>query len=215
MLLYVPVLGIVPLVYSRYLLPLLPPAILLTSAWLFRYIKQPIVAALILILQCTTNLFAVASAPFSHNPLRLPLADFVRGSMQPYDDRTSDVLKFLKSEAHPGDTLVSWDPELPLIYYTPLKVVNAQFTGPSPNALPDWILPQSVSGVLAQPPVPLPDLFKPYYETVILSVHNSIRSADIPEPDYYQYQSAKVASPFVIYRLKKEAPVEKTPSVKP
>lgn len=215
MLLYLPVLGIVPLVYSRYLLPLLPVAILLAAVWLFRYIRWTGVAVMVLILQCTTNIFAVASAPFGHHPWRSPLADFVRSSMQPYDDRFSDVLKFLKPQIQPGDVLVSWDPELPLVFYTPVKLADARLTGPPSNRLPDWILPQSASGLLDQPPVPLQDLFKPYYETIILTVHNSPRSGNLPEPDYYQYQSAKAASSFVIYRLKKDASVEKTPSVKP
>ena len=212
--LYLPVLLVMPGFYLRYLLPVLPLAGLLAAAWLFRFIKWPAVAFIVLILQCTTNLFAVASAPLGRHPLRSPLAGFIHGAMQPYDNRVSDVLAFLKPQMHPRDVLVSWDPELPLVFYTPLKIVDARLYGPPSDRLPDWILPQSACGIIEQPPVPLPPLFKPYYDAIALTVHDSPRDDDIPEPGSYQYQSAKAFSPFVIYRLKKN-PAEAAPSVKP
>ena len=97
---------------------------------------------------------------------------------------------------------MSFDPEFPLMFYTPLIVVDGNLMAPAKDRLPDWIFPQPASGVVAQAPVPLPDFLKPHYETVTIQVRNSILGDGIPEPDLYQYQTAPARVPFVIYRLK-------------
>jgi hypothetical protein len=175
---------------------------LLVAAWLFRYIKWPAVAVALLLVQSVSNVFAVATNPFAkQHPLRSPLADFVFSATLPYDDRFSDVLQFFNKQASPGDVVVSWYPEFPLIFYTPLKVIDARLSPFPSNALPNWILPVSLSDVFFRPPVPLPDELKPYYHAVTLTVHDSPRVDNLPEPDFYQNETAKTMSPFVIYKL--------------
>jgi hypothetical protein len=51
----------------------------------------------------------------------------------------------------------------------------------------------------------LPDILKPYYERIDLVVHDSVRYGDIPEPDFYQYQTTRETNSFIIYQLKKKA----------
>ncbi len=203
--LYMPVLLVMSGGYLRYLLPVLPAISLLVAAWLFRYIRWTVVAVAILIVLCVSNVFSVATDPFAKQfPLRSPLADFVFSTLLPYQDRFTDVLDFFQKNAKPGDTVVSGNPEFPLMFYTRLKIVNARLS-PSPfQPLPKWILPVSASDVFFFPPAPLPDNLKPYYDTITLTVHDSPRVDNMPEPDFYQSQTAGATTTFVIYKRKGE-----------
>ena len=204
MVLYVPVLLIMPLAFSRYLLPLLPIACLLVAAWLFRYIKWTALALVILMVQCLTNVFAVATDPFGKQyPVRSPFADFVFSSLLPYEDRLTDLLKFFGENARPGDVVLSWDPEFPLAFYTHLKIIDGRLTSDPFHPLPNWILPESATGDLNQKHE-LPDALKPHYEKIIVTVHNSTQVDTIPEPEAYALQTAANMSPFVVYKLKNE-----------
>ncbi len=203
--LYVPVLLLMPNAFSRYLLPVLPVACLLVAVWLFRYIKWTAIAAALLLVQCASNVFAVATDPFGRQyPFRSPLADFTFSTLLPYEDRLTDVLKFFKEQGHARDALVSWDPEFPLAFYTSFKITDARLV--SPGQLPIWILPESVAGLANQKPVELPDSLKPYYEKITLTAHDSPKADNVPEPETYQFLSARTLTPFTIYKLK-DAPV--------
>jgi len=83
-----------------------------------------------------------------------------------------------------------------------MKIIDARLE--VPTALPDWILPESASGVVTQPPLGVPDSVKSSYETIILSVHDSDRLDSIPEPDVYQYRTTSQPSDFVIYRKRRQ-----------
>jgi hypothetical protein len=185
-------------------LPLLPVACLLVAVWLFRYIKWTVVVVVILVVQCTTNLLAVATDPFGKQyPIRSPFADVFFSSLLPYGDRLSDLLKFFGNHARPGDTLLSWDPEFPLAYYTHLKIIDGRLTRDPFHPLPNWILPESATGDLYQKHE-LPDVLKSHYERIVLRVRNSTQVDSIPEPEAYELQTAGSTAPFVIYKLKNE-----------
>ena len=205
--LYLPVLLLMPNAFSRYLLPLLPLACLLAAVWLFRYLKWTALAVLILLVQCVSNVFAVATDPFGRQyPLRSTLADFTFSNLLPYEDRLTDLLKFFKKQAQPRQVVVVWDPEFPLAFYTPLKVANAWFPLTSSPRLPDWILPKSVTGDVAEKPFEMPSSLAPYYEKIILVVHDSPQVDNIPEPEAFQHMTAKAMSPFIVYKLKAQIP---------
>jgi len=201
--LYTPVLVVMPGGYLRYLLPVLPAICLLVAAWLFRYIRWTAVAVALLLVQCASNVFSVATDPFAKQiPLRSPLTDFILSTFLPYQDRFTDVLDFFQKNAEPGDAVVSGNPEFPLMFYTRLKIINAQLS-PSPfQPLPKWILPASVSDVFFFPPAPLPESLKRYYDTITLTVHDSPRVDNMPEPDFYQNQTTKTMTWFTIYKKK-------------
>ncbi|MGH7978193.1 MAG: hypothetical protein ACREE6_02375, partial [Limisphaerales bacterium] len=204
MVLYVPVLLVMPVAFSRYMLPVLPIGCLLVAAWLFRYIKWTAAACAILLAQCLSNVLAVATDPFGKEyPLRSPIADVLFSSLLPYEDRLTDLLKFFGNHARPGDTLVSWDPEFPLAFYTHLKIIDARLTPEPFHPLPNWVLPESATGDLYETHE-LPDALKSRYEKITLSVHNSAQVDTIPEPEAYELQTAGTMSPFVIYKLKLE-----------
>ena len=201
--LYTPVLLIMPGGYLRYLLPVLPAVCLLVALWLFRYIRWTAVAVALLVIQCVSNVFSVATDPFAKQiPMRSLLADFIFGMLLPYQDRFTDVLDFFQKQAKPGDEVLSPNPEFPLMFYTRLKIVDARLA-PSPlQPLPEWILPVSASDTFFFSPARLPENMKPDYETITLTVHDSPRVDAMPEPDFYQSQTTRTMTQFVIYKKK-------------
>lgn len=102
---------------------------------------------------------------------------------------------------------MSWDEELPLMFYTPVQVVNARLVPPPANRLPDWILPDSAARPFDEAPEVLPDFLASYYEKITVAVHDSSRGDTIPEPDAYQYRTSTKLSPFVMYKLKAHAAI--------
>ncbi|HSY43731.1 MAG TPA: glycosyltransferase family 39 protein [Candidatus Acidoferrum sp.] len=205
MLLYLLTVLPAPGFYMRYQLPLLPLLCLLAAVWVFRYVRWRAVAVGLIIVQMSCNAFSYFSAfPFRQgHPLRFPLVEYVRGISAPYADRFTDVLDFLKWHAHPRESILSFDPEFPIMFYTPMVVYNGNIMAPPAGTLPDWILPLPASGVVAQTPTPLPDFFKPYYTPVVITVHNSYLCDSIPEPGFYQYRTVSAQAPFVFYKLTK------------
>lgn len=189
--------------YIRYLLPVLPIACFLVSAWLFRYCRIWI-ALLLIAVQCATNVLAVVSGfPWrGEHPLGSPLFQFAEGIGHPYSSRLKDVVEFLNTHAKPGQTLMVLDPEFPLQFYTKLKIIDARLTQSFPeNFAPDWILPESASGMPMKYAAELPDELKPRYETVVINVHDSRRVGGIPDPHGYEFDTAPLKA-FVIYRKK-------------
>ncbi|HEV3243938.1 MAG TPA: glycosyltransferase family 39 protein [Chthoniobacterales bacterium] len=184
----------------RYLLPLLPIGCLLVSRWLFRYLPSPILAAAIIVLQGGTNLIAVATT-FGLNrehAYRAPLFEFIGGLNQDYTDRFTDLREFFSKEAQSGQTVWVADPEFPLIFYNGLKIIDGRLR--TPDSLPDWILPQSASGLVEGRPLEIPESVKQYYELMVIQVHDSSRLDSVPEPDVYQYITTTKRGDFVIYR---------------
>ncbi|MGH7980398.1 MAG: hypothetical protein ACREE6_13565, partial [Limisphaerales bacterium] len=147
-------------------------------------------------------LLAVGTDPFSRQyPVRSPFADVLFSSLLPYQDRLTDLVKFFGTHARPGDTLLSWDPEFPLIFYTKLKIVDGLLMSDPFHPLPEWILPESATGVLNQKH-DLPEALKSRYRKIILTVHNSTKADTIPEPETYELQTAASMAPLVVYELK-------------
>ena len=201
---YMLVITLPPGAYLRYLLPLLPVACLLSAVWIFRHLRWRWVTVGSVIVLCLTNALAVGTGYLWRGPhtLRWPLFEFIGGMTMPYHDRQADVVAYLNHEAQPGQTIYSFDPEFPLIFYTPCKIIDGRLQGGRlPEELPDWILSESASGVVNYRLLGLPAGLQTDYETITISVHASRRMGCVPEPDIYQYRSAEMA-PYVIYRRK-------------
>ena len=194
---FIPLLALEP--ELRYLLPLLPVGCLLTAAWLFRYVRFKAAIATVLALQTTTNVVPIVTTLGLNKQhyWRAPIVEFVTSLSHTYTDAFSDVLSFFSSNAKAGEIVWVPDPEFPLIFYTGLGVIDARIA--TPQALPDWILPQSASGLLERQ-LAVPESIKSNYETVTLSVHDSDRFDNVPEPDVYQYWTATKLTRFLIYR---------------
>ena len=205
--LYLAIIVMAPGHFLRYLLPILPVACLLAAAWVFRHIKWRMLALLMLAVQCTTNAISIVTAYPVRGELHhlcSPLLRYAVGITGPYEDRFTDVLKFLNEQSHPGETVLTSDPEFPLVFYTHLKIIDARFITTTTQRLPDWFLPVSASSVMHQnsDTPPLPDFLEPYYTPVILDVHDSARGDNYPEPDFHRNQSTARRAAFIIYKLK-------------
>lgn len=204
--LYTLVISIAPGRFTRYQVPLAPVACLLMAVWVFRWIRWRAAALVLLALQCTCNLLAFGSAfPWrGEHKLNWTFPKFAIGITYPYTDRFADVVAFFNQEAKPDDAAFVFDPEFPLIFYTRLRIVDGRFLPGIPNPLPEWMLPESPSGVAEQVPGPLPNLLKPYYDAVTIPVHNSARHASIPDPDRYQFRTAEEQTTFSVFRKKRD-----------
>jgi hypothetical protein len=206
--LYVPVLLAMPLPFSRYLLPVLPVMCLLVAVWIFRYIQWRVLSVGLIIILSASNLFSMVSGlPFGYGGvLRFPPLEYALGVTEPYADRFADALDFFKKQAQPGQHVLSFDPEFPLIFYTEIGVIDGRIAPPPSDVLPDWILPVSVSGDLTREPVVLPDSLKSHYTLITIPVHDSGMLDSVPEPDLYQYRMPATSVPFLIYQLNARSP---------
>jgi len=202
--LYFVVIVFTPGFFLRYLLPILPAICLVAAVWVFRYIKWPALAAAVIGLQAATNLFPLVTgfAIPGRPPLRFPVVEFVEGMATPYTNRFADVLDFFNREARPGDRVLSFDPEFPLIFYTKLKIVDGRLAGDAPMQWPRWILPLPASGVMSQEPAQPPADLDARYDEITLEVHDSPLGDSYPQPGAYQYHTSEKRAPFVIYKLK-------------
>lgn len=188
----------------RYLLPLLPVACVLSAVWVFRYVRWRQLAVILIFVQCTTNILAIAPTCFfkTGHKMRWTLREYVQGITHPYTDRFAGVLDFLNKEARPGQSIFVFDPEFPLVFYTSLKIIDARFLrSRGISILPDWILTKCASCDVEMGYFSLGEL-KPYYEEVVIRVKDSRRNGNIPEPDLYQYRTAQSLSPFILYKKK-------------
>jgi hypothetical protein len=188
--------------FLRYMLMVLPVGCLLASAWTVRHIRARAAAALLITVVCLTNGLALATAyPWrGGHTLHWPLAHWLLSLHRPYESRLNDVVQFLRKEARPGQTVFVFDPELPLMFYTGLKIIDGrQDRGELPGDLPDWVFSESVSGVMSVPPSLLPESLAAHYRAISLPVHNSRRMGVIPEPDVYEYESAGLTD-LLIYK---------------
>jgi hypothetical protein len=205
MALYLGIILLPPGAFLRYLLPMLPVACLLAAAWVFRYVRRTEIAVALIAVQCLTNALALGSGfPFrGKHTLRWPLAEFVQGNREPFQDRFTDVLEYLLREAKPGESVFSLDPEFPLIFYTGLKVIDGRLIrDKTPLRIPpDWVLTQSASGVMNSVAAPPGNVVRLLYEEIVIPVHESVNFGVVPEPDRYQYHTGKERT-FVLYRKK-------------
>lgn len=201
--LYLAVILLAPGFYLRYQMPLLPLLCLLAAAWVARYVKWRALAVALIAVQVFSNTFSIVSGfPFRQGRAwRFPVVDYVSGIRAPYRDQFADVLDFFKTHAHPGERVLSLDPEFPLIFYTGLGVIDGRLVLPSRGMLPDWVLPVSASGDVIQAPADLPPDLKPHYTLITIPVHESSVFGSIPDPDVYAYRTATTLGPFPIYRL--------------
>ena len=193
---------LLPPLELRYLLPLLPVGCLLVSTWLFRYVPWSSVAVVLIVIQSATNIIPIVSTfgLSREHTWRVPLIQFVRGINQNYADRFTDLRTFFLREAQPGQSVLVRDPEFPLIFYTGLKIIDGRFE--QPDSPPDWILPQSASGLFELGRRAIPETLEVYYDSIVIRVHDSDRFDNVPEPDRYQYNSTEKMTDFVVYRKK-------------
>src|SRR5262249_50716386 len=127
--------------YVRYLLPLLPVACLLGSAWTWRYVKWQTLAIMLIGVQSVSNCLSVVTAyPIGQShTLRFPILEYTAALREPYTDSFTDVLQFFRKEANPGELILAPNPEFPLMFYTELGIIDFGVAARPPR-MPEWIL---------------------------------------------------------------------------
>ncbi len=196
------ILGIAPVTFFRYLMPLIPVLIILTSVILLNYVR-PLLRYMLIAILCCSNAIAV----FTAYPLQtsysvgMPFVQFVHEITSNYEDRLEDVVRYLRQNAKPDQSLYVFDHEFQLIFYIDMRVIDGRFTQTlNPNDLPDWILSESASGVIPSTPIQLPTSLIKLYEPVVLDVHDTSRQASRPGPDVHIPFTAPKMTQLVIYK---------------
>ena len=193
------VVGLTPLRYFRYLGPLIPPLLVLFAALLVGRVRPRALRWGLIALVVTTNLaHDVTGWARGRAPVELHHLRFLRSITRPYDDRFADVLRFLEREARPDDTLLVADPELPLIFYTGLRVVDARLR-PPPAGGADWVLSRPASGLTDTRLAP-PAGDGARYREIRLRVRASPRSGSRPDPNERASFSVDATEELAIFR---------------
>jgi hypothetical protein len=137
----------------------------------------------------------------------MPIVTYIRDISSRYDDSLEDIVSFLKRNATPDETLVSNDPEFPLIFYTDLRVIDvrlpSQLATRDPNEFPDWIFDQSASGAISNLGMTLRPRVGEAYDVTDLVVHASPRGDNRPDPIFHVNFMTGETEKFRIYRKKK------------
>jgi hypothetical protein len=203
-------LGFAPDRFFRYVTPLLPLVLFFTAFVLVRFAPgRPLRAALLLGL-VTTNWLAVGMRlPFpKQHTAAFTYPTFVRSVTSDYQDRLEGVLEHIGGEVQPEDSVYVDDHELPLIFYTGVRILEARDSQEvwqrDESAHPDWVFPAGPSALVNRRQLQ----FKPgrNYETEVIEVPRSPRGGSRPHPDAHAFFTADESEAFVIHRKRMRKP---------
>lgn len=209
---YVPLhlltLAIRPGLFFRYTVTLLPVLALLVGVVLIYYVSNKWLRWGLAAMLCLTNVFSKISWPWDEqHSLQTPVLTYLQEVTTPYTNATEDIIAFFEKNASPDQTILVEDPEFPLIFHTGLKVIDVRL---HPDVrldnLPDWILPETATGLLYFHDLALPAALVDFYEPVIFKVHKSPRGDTRPYPDERASFTAEEFRDFKVFRKKKEQP---------
>jgi hypothetical protein len=156
----------------------------LTALIIGRTIRPTWARIAVVAVLASSNLVAVATAPFGSHRLGLPYLDFARSVTSEYNERLDDVLAFLEensSDRTQGESLWVADPEFPLMFYTDLQIIDARYHD-FPEDPPDWVFGTSASGIANRRPLQLPPGMRSLYDETALRVRRSPRGGNRPDP---------------------------------
>ncbi|WP_420266599.1 ArnT family glycosyltransferase [Candidatus Magnetominusculus dajiuhuensis] len=189
----------------RYITPLFPVFAIIEAGLLMRYAKPALLRAALMIVLVASNFIPVYSAyPFTGgHHARLTIVDLISEITTPYTNRLEDVVKFLKKEARPDQSVFVFDPEFPLIFYTDMNIIDARLVNSFPaDKLPDWVFPVSASGISGKTAIAPSEVIYKYYDAVSIPVHNSNRRGGVPEPDTHEYLTNQEIVQMTVYKRK-------------
>ena len=127
---------------------------------------------------------------------------FLASITRDYRDRFEAVLMHLDGKTDPEDSVYVDDHELPLIFYTQMRIIDPRASrslfARESGVQPDWVFPTAPSALVD---------FKemkfrpgPHYEKQTIDVPRSPRGGSRPHPDAHAFFSAERRQPFVLYR---------------
>ncbi|MDD4005452.1 MAG: hypothetical protein PHW69_09685 [Elusimicrobiaceae bacterium] len=190
-------------VFLRYICFLSAPAAIAAAALLVRHVRRTRAIAAVTVLFFCTNLPHMLLWPWrGTEKIGSPFLDTMREIGRPYEDRLDGILAYFKANATPAQSVYTGDPEFGFIFYTGMKVINANFAGLAlPDPLPDWIFADTASGVSSFS-IRLPPAIAPAYERVDIAIRKSRYASAIPEPAMHERFTAPDMTVFTVYRKK-------------
>jgi hypothetical protein len=196
------IVSVAPGQFLRYIIPVIPIASVLQALLLKRYIKAALLRYILVGLICLTNFLPVYGLYFfdyGHKPA-FPIVNLIRSIAVPYANRMEDVVRFLKKEAAPNESVLVFDSEFPLMFHTGMQIIDGRFVSGKTIRKPDWIFPKCVSCVMDLEPMKLPEVSLKDYNPIEIEVHSSKTGGMIPDPDRYEYFTAGDKEKFVVYK---------------
>lgn len=199
-------LGFAPDRFFRYITPLIPLLLLLAAFVLLRFVPFRSVRAALLVVLVSSNWLATGMAlPFpKHHEAAITYPRFLRSITSEYRDRLEAVLDYLDGKVDPEDSVYVDDHELPLIFYTGVRIIEVrdsrELWQEKDDAHPDWVFPAGPSALLNRRQL----RFKPgpNYTTESIEVPRSSRGGSRPHPDAHAFFTASESELFVIHRKK-------------
>ena len=205
-----------PFPFYRYLIPMVPLAILPLSACLERlWEKQKGLAVIITTLWLGSNLLAwlpavifnplfterhenaeiytlVPYESFHWTRLRFDLWDYAREITRPSMDLNGLIVRYLSEHGKPGDIIKASYEELPLMFHTPFRVYNRFERG---EEVPDWIILRTGYPFIRDAEY-VNGLFKEYDFEAIGFLHKNVPWNDNrPDPLYHLFSPPLIQKP--------------------
>jgi 4-amino-4-deoxy-L-arabinose transferase-like glycosyltransferase len=139
--------SVLPFAFFRYMLTALP-ALAIVEAYMLRtmFARRPIVVAALSVLLVGTDVlhgwsrFALAKLSFPRPAIGSPLRSYVGELTNDYVGPTKAIVTRLRRDAKPGDVVFISYGDLPLRFYTRLKIYGGQTCDALPPTPPDWLV---------------------------------------------------------------------------
>ncbi|MEE8573837.1 MAG: glycosyltransferase family 39 protein [Thermodesulfobacteriota bacterium] len=195
--------SIAPGVYFRYLMPLIPILFLLAAPIITDYIRPRAVRYILIALLCLTNLLSIISAyPVrGEHTAALSLPSYVSEITTNYENRLNNVVAYFNEHARSGDTVLTPDPEFPLIFHSRLRIIDSYRVNPFKQGYqPDFVISESVSGTVSSGVITLNEPLLSNYETVRLMVINNPRGDNRPDPHARLRFTATDKTEIILYK---------------
>ena len=146
-----------------------------------------------------TNIFTMG-APF-RKPLQSLMVEYIGEITHDYDGPVEGIVKYLKARARPGDTVKINYGDLPVMFYTDLKVDNRTFT--EHQSYPEWIVYRHdwVTPAFFETDYGKKVLTR--YERIVLD-YPDISWHNRPDPSEHKFRTVTNAPRLVIYKRKDE-----------
>ncbi len=192
---------ILPKVRSfRYINHLIPLLFILQARIVVGWMKysNPLAVIGIAIL-LFTNIFTMG-APF-RKPLQSLMVEYIGEITHDYDGPVEGIVEYLRARAKPGDTVKINYGDLPLMFYTELKVDNRAFM--EHETFPEWIVYRAdwVSPFFFETAYGRKVLAE--YERIVLD-YPDIRWHNRPDPSEHKFRTITQAPKLEIYKRKNE-----------
>jgi hypothetical protein len=177
-----------PSPFFRYMGPAIAPLLILVARWVVLAFRTQIFLGI-----ATTVLLGVW----------WPVSPYIYELRHPFVGPLEGIITFLQTHAKPDDVVVVSYEDLPIKFYTKLRVLGGN-TGEDIAAAKGarWLVLRSLSGQAVRKFIDQQVKQNPDYKRITLNVPDT-EFENREEPDQHYYQSVKNAAPVVVYELQK------------